>query len=98
MDCFRSIWMLKLLTMSKPESSTRKRALVTGSSRGIGRGIALQLASDGMDVAIHYVQNRAAAESTLEEVRKLGTDGFLIQANVRQMNEVTSIFQVVKEK
>jgi NAD(P)-dependent dehydrogenase (short-subunit alcohol dehydrogenase family) len=77
--------------MSKPESTARKRALVTGSSRGIGRGIALQLAEDGMDVAIHYFQNRSAAEATLQEVRKRGADGFLIQADVRHMEEVSQL-------
>ena len=40
-------------------------ALVTGASRGLGRGIALALAGDGLDVAIHYASNRAAAEETL---------------------------------
>ena len=42
-----------------------KKALVTGSSRGIGRGIALKLAESGAQVAIHYVQNEAAAKNTL---------------------------------
>ena len=40
-------------------------ALVTGSSRGIGRGIALKLAQDGATVAIHYLQNHQAAADTL---------------------------------
>jgi 3-oxoacyl-[acyl-carrier protein] reductase len=39
-------------------------ALVTGASRGLGRGIALALARDGVDVAIHYASNRSAAEET----------------------------------
>ena len=48
-----------------------KRALVTGSSRGIGRGIALKLAENGAKVAIHYVCNEAAAKDTLSQVKKL---------------------------
>jgi len=76
----------------------RKHALVTGSSRGIGRGIALQLAADGLDVAVHYYQNRSAAEETLAGIRRHGGDGFTVQADVRQMNEVCTLFQTVKEK
>ena len=41
-----------------------KNALVTGSSRGIGRGIALKLAKEGARVAVHYYRNRDAAETT----------------------------------
>lgn len=47
-----------------------KHALITGSSRGIGRGIALKLADMGVKVAIHYVQNEAAAKDTLDQIRK----------------------------
>ena len=49
-----------------------KHALITGSSRGIGRGIALKLAENGVAVAVHYVCNEAAANSTLAEIRKRG--------------------------
>src|SRR5713101_1567046 len=61
-----------------------KHALVTGSSRGIGRGIVLKLAENGVKVAIHYVQNEAAAKDTLAKVRKLGSDGFTVQADVQE--------------
>lgn len=49
-----------------------RKALVTGSSRGIGRAIALELASRGYALAVHYAGNQAAAEATAEEARKLG--------------------------
>ena len=48
-----------------------KHALITGSSRGIGRGIALKLASGGAKIAIHYYQNQDAAKATLAKVREL---------------------------
>jgi NAD(P)-dependent dehydrogenase (short-subunit alcohol dehydrogenase family) len=74
-----------------------KSALVTGSSRGIGRGIALKLAEKGARIAIHY-RNKDAAQATLESVRKLGTDGFLVQADVCQPDEVKRIFQQVRSE
>jgi NAD(P)-dependent dehydrogenase (short-subunit alcohol dehydrogenase family) len=59
-----------------------KYALITGSSRGIGRGIALALAESGVKVAVHYFQNERATKETLAQVRKRGSDGFLLQADV----------------
>jgi 3-oxoacyl-[acyl-carrier protein] reductase len=59
-----------------------KTALVTGASRGIGRGIALELASARCHVAINYAGNEAAALETLATVKAAGGDGFVIQADV----------------
>jgi NAD(P)-dependent dehydrogenase (short-subunit alcohol dehydrogenase family) len=73
-----------------------KHALVTGSSRGIGRGIALKLAEKGACVAVHYYCNREAAEATLAKIRKLGSDGFLVQADVCRPDEVRAIFEQVR--
>src|SRR5512133_3937265 len=75
-----------------------KNALVTGSSRGIGRGIALELARRGARVAIHYFSQREAAEETLNMVRKLGSSGFVVQADICQIDEVKSIFRKVKSE
>ena len=52
-----------------------KYALITGSSRGIGRGIALALAENSVKVAIHFCQNETAARDTLTQVRQRGSDG-----------------------
>ena len=49
-----------------------KTALITGGSRGIGRGIALELARSGYDCAISYVSNDAAAEATRREIESIG--------------------------
>lgn len=56
-------------------------ALVTGGSRGIGRSIALRVAAAGADVALSYVENRAAAEATAEEVRALGRRALVLQGD-----------------
>ncbi|MGH7508209.1 MAG: SDR family oxidoreductase [Gemmatimonadales bacterium] len=63
-------------------------ALVTGGSRGIGRGIALKLAAEGVKVAVHYYRNEKAAKDTLKAIRQAGADGILAQADVTQMDEV----------
>src|SRR5216117_3329803 len=76
---------------------TEKHALITGSSRGIGRGIALVLAGNKVKVAIHYYQNEAAAKETLAQVRKRGSDGILVHADVKRPEEITGMFRKVKD-
>jgi len=75
-----------------------KHALVTGGSRGIGRGIALKLAEAGARVAVHYYANEAAAKDTLERIRKHGSDGFLVQADLARVDDVRRLFADVKQK
>jgi len=77
-------------------AKTGKHALITGGSRGIGRGIALALAEDGVKVAIHYYRNEAAANDTLEQVRKRGSDGFIVQADILDTAQITEMFRKVK--
>jgi len=71
-------------------------ALVTGSSRGIGRGIALKLAENGAKVGINYRVNETAAQETLTKVREMGTDGFIIQADVSRPEDVRKMFNKVE--
>jgi NAD(P)-dependent dehydrogenase (short-subunit alcohol dehydrogenase family) len=75
-----------------------KHALVTGGSRGIGRGIALKLAESGANVAVHYHTNAAAAKETLERVRQHGADGFLVQGDVSRVEDVQRMFGEVKQR
>jgi len=73
-----------------------RHALITGSSRGIGRGIALKLAEQGVNVAVHYYQNEGAAADTLAQVRERGADGFVVQADVLDPKQITQMFGKVK--
>lgn len=76
--------------------SNGKFALITGASRGIGKGIALKLAQNGTNVAINYLVNEAAAKSTLAQVREKGGDGIIIQADVSQPADICRLFSTVQ--
>ena len=73
-----------------------KYALVTGSSRGIGRGIALKLAEQGVKVAIHYYSNEGCARDTLAQLRECGSDGLVVQADVSDPEQVRRMVQRVR--
>ena len=75
-----------------------KYALVTGGSRGIGRGIALKLAESGAKVAVHYYQKEDHAKATLERMRAGGSDGFVLQADVTKPGEIRRMFARVKSE
>jgi NAD(P)-dependent dehydrogenase (short-subunit alcohol dehydrogenase family) len=75
-----------------------KKALVTGSSRGIGRGIALKLASEGATVALHCLHNKEAAEATLRTIRENGGDGVITHGDVTNPDEVRRIVRQAAEE
>ena len=65
-----------------------KVALVTGSSRGIGRAIALKLASAGADVVINYVTSKSAAMEVAAEIVAMGRKAYVVKADVGQDDDV----------
>ena len=77
---------------------SNKKALVTGGSRGIGKGIVLALAEQGADLAINYHSKKEEAEKTAAEVKKLGREAFIVQADVSRSNQVSQMFNQIKEK
>ncbi len=74
---------------------TGKTALVTGASKGIGRGIALELARAGCDVAVNYNTDRAGAGATVAEVCRAGRRGFAVRADVGSRTGVDAMFAEV---
>ncbi len=75
-----------------------QKALVTGSSSGIGHGVAVALAKAGADVVINYAGNKEKAETVADEVSKFGGKVLIAKADVSNEGEVQSMFQLmVKE-
>src|ERR1041385_6649355 len=75
-----------------PSPLELKTALVTGSSKGVGKGIALELARCGCDVAVNYNSDAAGAAATVAEILAMGRSAFAIQANVGLAAEVDRMF------
>jgi enoyl-[acyl-carrier protein] reductase III len=73
-----------------------QHALITGSSRGIGRGIALRLAQQGVKIAINYFKNEPAAKDTLAKIKEKGSDGFLVQADISRADDISRMFDKVR--
>ncbi|MBN2044158.1 MAG: enoyl-[acyl-carrier-protein] reductase FabL [Anaerolineales bacterium] len=74
-----------------------KIVLVTGSGRGIGRGIALHFAHQGADVIVNFFRNRKPAEDTAAEIEKLGRRALVVKANVGDVEAIKELFQQVEE-
>ena len=74
-----------------------KVAVVTGASRGIGRAIALRLASEGAKVAINYAGNKMAAEEVKAAVEKVGGEAILVQTDVSDGLSVNKMISTVVE-
>ncbi|HVX66601.1 MAG TPA: 3-oxoacyl-ACP reductase family protein, partial [Bryobacteraceae bacterium] len=74
-----------------------KHALVTGASKGIGKGIALELARQGAAVAVNYHSDSAGGAGTAAEIRALGADAFSLGGDVSQVSDVEAMFSQVFE-
>ena len=75
-----------------------KNVLVTGASRGIGKSIALELASKGANVAVNYAGSEERAQAVVEEIEKMGVKSFKIQADVSKEADVKMMIkEVIKQ-
>lgn len=75
--------------------SKRRVALVTGAARGIGRSTSLELARHGYDVVVNFSKSTQAAESVAREVRELGVEALLMQADVADETQVIDMVERV---
>jgi NAD(P)-dependent dehydrogenase (short-subunit alcohol dehydrogenase family) len=74
---------------------TGQTALVTGSSRGIGRAIALKLGELGADVVVNYVTREKEAQQVVEALQGMGRRAFAVRADISRLDELGSLFDRV---
>lgn len=88
----------KLPEVVMPRCSVEKilkgqKALVTGASSGIGKGVAIALGQAGADVVINYVSDEAAAQEVVDAIRRAGSQALAHQADVSREEQVLGMFQ-----
>ena len=74
-----------------------KVALVTGASKGVGKGVALQLARHGAHVVVNYNSDLAGAQATADEVNGMGVSAIVVQGDVGVAAQVEAMFERVKK-
>ena len=72
-------------------------ALVTGSSRGIGRAVALELAREGYDVCVNYLQHREAAQALVSQLQEMGREAIAVQADVADSRAVEDMVRQTED-
>ena len=68
-----------------------KIALVTGSSQGIGQGVAIRLAQEGAKIIVNFHSNPQGADDTLKQIQAAGSDGISVQADLGVRTEIDSM-------
>ncbi|MDG9722469.1 MULTISPECIES: SDR family oxidoreductase [unclassified Streptomyces] len=81
-----------------PEAGTRRVAVVTGGSRGIGRAVSQRLAEDGLDVVVNYARDASAADETVKAIAGAGGRAIAVQADVAEEKEVAALFDRAEEE
>lgn len=89
--------------MTRPEifessSCDGKVAVVTGASKGIGRQIALTLASVGFKIAVNYLEDEQGAQETADKVRESGVEALVVRADVGVRSQVDQMFNVILDR
>ncbi|KKI88992.1 enoyl-ACP reductase [Bacillus sp. SA1-12] len=79
-------------------SQENKVALVTGSSRGIGKAVAIRLAEKGYNIVVNYARSKTAALEVVEEIEQLGVKAIAIKANVGKVEKIKELFTQIDEQ
>jgi enoyl-[acyl-carrier protein] reductase III len=77
---------------------TGKKALITGSSRGIGSACALAFARAGADVVVHYRRDDQGAEQTAAAIRKLGREALVMKVDLEAPEKIDEMFDEIQQK
>lgn len=75
-----------------------KTLFITGGSRGIGRAIVLSQARPGLTIFLNFLRDEESAEQTKAEAEKKGARVILVQGNVGQIDEIPSLFEIIKKE
>ena len=84
--------------MGRAMGLQKRVALVTGGSRGIGRGIAVKLAQDGARVAIAYRSNKTAAQQTLRLLQERGAECVAVETDIKDAGRSEELLRTVVER
>ncbi|MBM7704431.1 enoyl-[acyl-carrier-protein] reductase FabL [Metabacillus iocasae] len=77
---------------------SQKVALVTGSSRGIGKEIAIRLAKEGYNIVLNYARSKTAALEVAEQIKEIGREVLVVKANVGKVDKITEMFTQIDER
>lgn len=84
--------------MSKTGKLAGKIALVTGGSRGLGRGIAEGFATEGAKVVVNYLKDEKSANAVVETIKKNGSDAIAVRADIGEVADVTGMIDAAVNK
>src|SRR3954470_17383655 len=76
----------------------QKVALVTGSSKGLGRSTAIRLAEEGYDLVINYARSKTKALEVAAEIEALGRKALVVKANVGDVTKIKAMFEQIDEE
>ncbi|ACK68188.1 3-oxoacyl-(acyl-carrier-protein) reductase [Rippkaea orientalis PCC 8801] len=84
--------------MADSQALSEQVAIVTGASRGIGKAIALALASQGLKVVVNYARSSSAAEELVQAIINSGGEAIAVQGDVSKTEEVDTLIQTTLDK